>query len=510
MKSGTRSRGALRVAVALSGTVLTLALASSCGESSSTCLDATCSPPVDQGQGGEGGAAPTTVAGAGGETTSTSCVGVTCDAPPANRCESAKALRAYDTVGSCDDGVCSYASQLIDCACSDDACAGDLCESVTCDSPPKDACPTARSRRTYAESGVCLGGSCDYAETNTDCPPNQACDDGKCGLCADDASCGAGCAPCDEAKPKCLAADGASSCVECLEDQDCHGGRKCKAVTHTCVAPSCDGLPATCGKNAAEDCCTSLLVPEGTFNRDNDAKYPAHVSAFSLDKFEVTVGRFRSFVAQYQKTGTPEHGGTNVNDPESTGWDKALDQYLPKDAAELKSQLANCDGGAGTWTTNPGSNETKPISCVSWFAAEAFCIWDGGRLPTEAEWNYAAAGGDEQRYYPWSQPADDKTISSAYAVYGTTGPLAVGSKQAHNARWGHADMAGNMGEWIADWNSVSYPVPCDNCEVHTVDPFKIYRGGSWQHPAESVTTLYRAFNNNNGTPAHGLRCARTP
>jgi formylglycine-generating enzyme required for sulfatase activity len=234
------------------------------------------------------------------------------------------------------------------------------------------------------------------------------------------------------------------------------------------------------------------------------------LSEFRLDKFEVTVGRFRNFVAQYTQTGTPAHGGTNFNDADSTGWDKEWDKQLPKDAAELKKQLALCDGGAGTWTTNSGSSETKPISCVSWWVAEAFCIWDGGRLPTEAEWNYAAAGGDDQRYYPWSQPADDQTISTGYAVYATNAPSNVGSKQAHNARWGHADLAGNMGEWVADWNSASYPVPCENCEVHTVDLYKIYRGGSYQHPAGSVTTTYRAFNNNNGTPTNGLRCARAP
>jgi formylglycine-generating enzyme required for sulfatase activity len=295
-----------------------------------------------------------------------------------------------------------------------------------------------------------------------------------------------------------------------LEDKDCHGGWKCKNATHTCVAPSCDGLASTCGKNAIEDCCTSLVVPEGTFNRDNNVMYPAHVSAFSLDKFEVTVGRFRKYVAQYTQAGTPAHGGTNLSDEESTGWDKTLDQYLPKDVGALKTQLAACDGGAGTWTNAVGINEDKPISCVSWWLAESFCIWDGGRLPTEAEWNYAAAGGDEQRVYPWSSPPDDTTISSAYAVYGTTAPLAVGSKWAHPARWGHADMAGNVTEWIADYNSAKYPVPCDNCEVHAVDPFHVFRGGGFAYTPETVTTTYRAYNNNNGRNVDGVRCARTP
>jgi formylglycine-generating enzyme required for sulfatase activity len=179
---------------------------------------------------------------------------------------------------------------------------------------------------------------------------------------------------------------------------------------------------------------------------------------------------------------------------------------LAKDADALKTQLFCTDG---TWTGLPGANENKPISCLTWYDAFAFCVWDGGRLPTEAEWNYTAAGGSEQRIYPWSQPPADGTIDATYAVYNAAAPLNVGSKAAHASRWGHVDLAGNMGEWVKDFDG-TYPTPCIDCEntgVSLNDPH-IYRGGSWQHPAASVTTTYRAFPSPGSTT--GVRCARDP
>ena len=187
--------------------------------------------------------------------------------------------------------------------------------------------------------------------------------------------------------------------------------------------PSCDGLPTTCGPNGNESCCASRAIPGGMFNRLNAAAYQATVSDFVLDRFEVTVGRFRKFVAAGKGTSAspPVTGqGANPNNPADQGWIADYNAVLPADATALATALLSCGtGGFTTWTSTAGSGEDLPIECVPSLDAQAFCIWDGGRLPTLAEWNYAAAGGggaDGQRYYPWSIPSTSMTIDDTYWV----------------------------------------------------------------------------------------------
>ena len=120
-----------------------------------------------------------------------------------------------------------------------------------------------------------------------------------------------------------------------------------------------------------------------------------------------------------------------------------------------------------TWTDTPGNNEALPMVYVTWFEAFAFCAWDGGRLATEAEWNYAAAGGDEQRLYPWGAAEADAT-RAVYGCIRSSCPasiiLPVGSKPAGNGKWGHSDLAGSVAEWNFDWYPTTlYKNPCVDC-----------------------------------------------
>jgi formylglycine-generating enzyme required for sulfatase activity len=163
-----------------------------------------------------------------------------------------------------------------------------------------------------------------------------------------------------------------------------------------------------------------------------------------------------------------------------------------------------------------------PINCVNWYEAYAFCIWDGGFLPTDAELNYASAGGAEQRRYPWSDPPNSDLIDGKRANYcagdgGRCGlpPLFPGSLPAGDGKWGQSDLAGNLWEWVLDSGSPSLPVPCDDCTTvfpKTNDPrVRQDRGGSLWDDAQYLLASY-------GQPQSaqkhydnfGIRCARAP
>jgi formylglycine-generating enzyme required for sulfatase activity len=169
-----------------------------------------------------------------------------------------------------------------------------------------------------------------------------------------------------------------------------------------------------------------------------------------------------------------------------------------------------------TWTDTAGSNESKPVNCLDWYTAFAFCAWDGGWLPTEAEWNYAAAGGSEQRYYPWSSPPTSTTIDASYAVYASlgveTGAQNVGSKSPKDdGKWGQSDLAGNVGEWMLDWYADTYPMPCENCADLAATFTRVDRGGCFLNIASENLRSAERYGGypDNRSDVGGARCGRT-
>lgn len=303
--------------------------------------------------------------------------------------------------------------------------------------------------------------------------------------------------------------------------------------------PHCAQLPATCGAHGDDSCCNTLLVSAGTFDRgydkagdsdgiDADMSFPATVSAFWLDKYEVTVGRFRAFVKAGM--GTKEHppmlgAGAHPNITADSGWEQSSTDGLLPTTKQLTDglQSGRCTS-LHTWTDEPAGNENRPIDCVTWYEAMAFCAWDGGYLPTEAEWNYAAAGGSLQRARPWSIPPENKDIDSGFTSFrdgrdrcepdGTfvctvTDLVEVGTRSQGDGLWDQSDLGGGVNEWTLDWYATAYPMPCMDCAQLTAASERAVRGGDFDADQSHLRTGWRDHNfPGNRDFTAGFRCAR--
>jgi formylglycine-generating enzyme required for sulfatase activity len=224
-----------------------------------------------------------------------------------------------------------------------------------------------------------------------------------------------------------------------------------------------------------------VLVPAGEFSMgspegDPDEK-PAHkvqISAFFMDKYEVTVKQYAAFLQ--------ESGGDRP--------------------AEWK-------------TMNKTANQNRPVMGVDWAEAARYCKWAGKRLPTEAEWEKAARGTDG-RLYPWGN--DPPT--PLHANYGKKewnnheALVPVGTLEAGKSPYGIYDMAGNVWEWVSDWYDNDYykNSPSDSPAGPPTGGFKVIRGGSWNTSARNLRAADRYFDPPSFRSQYvpGFRCAKNP
>jgi formylglycine-generating enzyme required for sulfatase activity len=151
---------------------------------------------------------------------------------------------------------------------------------------------------------------------------------------------------------------------------------------------------------------------------------------------------------------------------------------------------------------NGWTNENVPIVGVTWDDAQTYCRWVGGRLPTEAEWEYAARGGNaEARYGPIDEIAWYRDNSG--------GRIHDVAQKGANG-FGLFDMLGNVGEWVNDWFNPNYyqVSPSQDPQGVASGQARVGRGGTWGHDASSVRASYRGW----GAPADvnnwvfGFRC----
>ena len=225
-----------------------------------------------------------------------------------------------------------------------------------------------------------------------------------------------------------------------------------------------------------------VLIPVGSFemgdhfSEGEEDELPVHtvaLDAFYMDTHEVTVGQFKQFVNQ-------------------TGYDY---DHMWNDVAKY----------------SPGDD--YPMIYVNWNDATAYAEWAGKRLPTEAEWEYAARGGLVGQRYVWG---DDEKLARDYANYEWVEGKdkwelcsPVGSFKPNG--YGLYDMAGNVLEWCADRYDGNYYTnsPANNPQGRedSIYKYRVLRGGSWLALTNSLRVAYRPIDNPNSRYIYyGFRC----
>ena len=228
-----------------------------------------------------------------------------------------------------------------------------------------------------------------------------------------------------------------------------------------------------------------VLIPAGTFTmgrtfetpddktgmrpiilRDDQPAHAVRLNAYFMDSREVTQSEYAEFV-ESTKRRAPYH------------W---------------------VDG------TAPAGAENHPVHNVDWSDANAYCTWQEKRLPTEAEWESAARGGEEGKRYPWGDDKPDRLR----ALFNT--PLGPGPVAGHRPNgFGLYDMAGSISEWCSDWFERTYyeRSPNENPPGPKDGMYKMIRGGSWADGPQRITVFFRNWVRvNQRTPNLGFRCAK--
>ena len=243
-----------------------------------------------------------------------------------------------------------------------------------------------------------------------------------------------------------------------------------------------------------------VLIEPGTFEmgspvgedgrRGNETLHRVTISEpFYLGKYEVTRGEFGRFVA-------------------ATG-------YETRDVCWIYESGKWEEQSGWNWRA-PGyrQSERDPVVCVSWVDAQAYARWvseetgEAYRLPTEAEWEYAARGGRASRGYRY---AGSHGLSRVGWYWDNSDQRShpVGQKQPNEL--GLYDMSGNVWEWVADWYSSYSRGPVTDPRGPSTGTHRVIRGGGWLNPARSCRAARRS-NELPGSRSYvtGFRLARTP
>ncbi|HEX8523745.1 MAG TPA: formylglycine-generating enzyme family protein [Tepidisphaeraceae bacterium] len=248
-----------------------------------------------------------------------------------------------------------------------------------------------------------------------------------------------------------------------------------------------------------------VLVPGGTFRMGTNDGFPyegpvheVKVNAFWMDKHEVTNADFGKFVkATGFKTDAEKFGWSGVFDAKTGKWSKS-------DGADWRHPFG----------PDSEAKPNEPVVHVSYADAEAYAKWAGKRLPTEAEFEFAARGGKQDEKFAWGNDLypDGKQMANAWqGIFpledtgkdGFKGLAPVGSFPANP--YGLVDITGNVWEWTSDFFDPEYykHSPTDNPKGPSSGNERVLRGGSWLC-AENYCLGYRVAARNHTEPDSGL------
>jgi formylglycine-generating enzyme required for sulfatase activity len=241
---------------------------------------------------------------------------------------------------------------------------------------------------------------------------------------------------------------------------------------------------------------------------------------FAIDRDEVTVGRFKTWLDAGRDP--PCAGGTCSLDPggpyqDAMTWKPAWNDEAVSAASFGPASSCTSPLPYGATTFNR-DDDALPMTCVTWFQANAFCAFEGKRLPTETEWEFVASGHGDGRVYPfdWAgEPLTCDVVTFLGTGDGCGFPVPVGSAPNGASRDGIRDLAGSVFEWV--WDAYA-PFPEDATDhagppasADTAEP-KVRHGGAYISAADDGRLTNDGRENYPGYDAYsdaGFRCAKT-